>query len=852
MSVSPSCSPPRRALHERTNSENNRLQIRVVPYSPPRIASDGTSASRPVSYADASTETDPDLDQPCCSPLHSSSPRFETPSPSLQRSSNRTAVLSPSPLRRPSQFDSSDHELSTAPWTPYADTDDDDDDTHYVSQPPSREPSTSPRPPSRRKVINVHANKTFSVHPQDAPQDASTSSRVESFWSLPHSFTASSSYGRGSLGTFSDDRPSRPSSPLTPLTERSSKSPNVSSPPRDQSSPVNPSPWNYRLFGGLRKVPTTPDVKQKQRETLGPPIEFPLPRLPPLPEIDLPDPVAGPSSQLLTGKPSFQSSFSEQSKSTLSDRTNYKTYGQSSPAVLADLSSLPPSSIHSNIELIGDPSSTDPSLHDNTRPHTRDSDANYVVHSHSASSSVVAVRNRTRPEFSQESLVVPPLRTRKRRSSETFGLVKSRSRDTIRTASLTSLSTIFTQEATRGLFVGPATILHHAGPSWYDSTTAQNRPHAPTPRQHQWSGQLSTVMSESEGGSEPASRALSLASIPGRRSSGFSKHILSMASSLGGLEEHIETPSHSRNSSLETPAAAYIRSLPRDPTTGTIRLIRDHDEDGDGLADLEVLHHRSSRTRIGKFLSSYASDRSLRSTASFNAAVPVWAQVYYGSGERKWLAAQPSMESMFSEFSDSQSPGSFLSRTPSQDGNVPNIQNPRRRPREPFPRRQSDTGSLEITSAPTYPVMAVVRNLKKQTSSIWSPHLARDRRSFRYSVWQPPAADWGARSELTGRRNVQVTMFVVGFVFPLAWIFAAFIPLNPTSNSEDTEANNHGISKLEARHDPPSQTRLYEDLVFINALWWRKVNRGMAILGLLVLGAIIALIVVGVKQRWGH
>ncbi|KAH7260036.1 hypothetical protein FSOLCH5_009611 [Fusarium solani] len=848
MSVSPSCSPPRRALHERTDSENNRLQIRIVPYSPPRIASDGTTP-RPVSYADASTETDPELSQICYDPLHSSSPLFETPSPSLQRGRTRKAALSPSPLSRHPQYPSSDIELSPSPWTPHNDA---DDETSDVSHPRSREPSTSPRPPSRRKVINVHADKTFSVH----PQEASTSSRVDSFWS--RSFTTGSSsfgrasFGRGSLGQFSEDRASRPSSPLTPLTERSSKSPIPSSPPQALASPDNSSPWNYRMFGGLRKVPTTPDVKQSQLQIPGPAPELPLP---PLPEIEFSDPGVGPSSQLLNQKTSFQSTLSEQSRSTLSDRTNYKVYGQSSPVAVADLTSLPASSIHSNIELIGDPSSVDPSLHDNTRPPTRDSEANYVVHGHSASSSVVAVKTRVRPEYSQESLVVPPLRTRRRRSSDTFGLVKTRSRETLRTASLTSLSTIFTQEATRGLFVGPATILHHTGPSWYDPAAAKS-PNINTPRSHQWSAQLSTVMSESEGGSEPASRALSLSSVPGRRGSGLgsshSKYVLSMASSLAGLEEHIEASSHhSRNSSLEPPAAAYVRGLSRDPATGTIRLIRDHDEDGDGLADLEVLHHRSSRTRMGKFLMSYASDRSLRSTASFNAAVPTWAKVYYGSGERKWLAAQPSMESMYSEFSDSQPPASFLSRTPSQDANVTNIHNPRRRPREPVPRRRSEAGSMDITPAPpAHPVMTVVRNLKKQTSSIWSPHLARDRRPFQHSIWQPPTSDWEARSELTGRRNAQVTMFVVGFIFPLAWMFAACMPLKPVQ-SEDTERN-HSTSKLEVRRNPSGQTIPEEDHVFTSAIWWRKVNRGMSIIGLLMVGAIIALIVTGVRAHWGH
>ncbi|KAH6969120.1 hypothetical protein HG530_005860 [Fusarium avenaceum] len=837
MSVSPSSSSPRKALHERSNSQNNRLAIRVVPYSPPRVASDGTITSKTVTHAGASTETDGELDQTRSSTAHSSSSYSETPSPSLQRTRTRTnTVHSPSPLKRPSRYPSTEFEHGSSPWAPHYDTDA-DDHTSYASRPPSRGPSASPRPASRKKVIHVNADKTFSIQ----PQHASMSSRVESLWSLPPSFTTgNTSYGRGSMGTISDDRHSRPTSPLTPLAERDPSSPVVSSRIQAPSTPDNSSPWNYRLFGGLRKVPKTPDVKQKQPQTQDYPPELPLPTLP---EVDLPNPETGSSSQWLNQK-SYQSSLSSQTRSTLSERTNIKTYGHSSPANIADLTSLPPSSIRSNVELIGYPSSAEASLYASTRPQTEDSNANFVTHGgHSASSSIVAVRQRVAPEFSQESLVVPPLRPRKRSSSESFALAARRSRETLRSrsASITSLSTIFTQEATRALFVGPPTILQQVGPSWQD---LQSRSQS---RGHQWSGQLSTVMSESEGGSEPASRALSLSSAPGRRGSGVgsrdSRHVLSMTSSLFGLEEHVESPSHSRSNSMESPAATYARNTPRDPVTGTIRLVRDHDEDGDGLADLG-LHHRSSRTRMGRFLSSYASDRSLRSSASFNAAVPAWARVYYGSGERKWLAAQPSMDSMYSDYSDGQPLEAQLSRSPSQDANVTNIRVPRRRPREHFPRQPSNAGSMDISSTPAHPVMAVVRNIKKQTSSIWSPHLARDRRPVEHSIWEPPAAEWEAQSELTGRRNAQVTMFVVGFIFPLAWMIAAFIPIKPATPSNDIERNNSS-TKLDKQNSQ-------DDAVFTSAIWWRKVNRGMSIIGLLILGAIIALIVIGVQQRWGH
>ncbi|KAH7140549.1 hypothetical protein EDB81DRAFT_56232 [Dactylonectria macrodidyma] len=852
MSASPSCTPPRRPLHERTSSQNNRLGIRLVPYSPPRISTDGSPSSRPLSYADASTETDPEPWPRCSSPLAPSSFYYESPSPTVW-----TKI-------RPAGAPDSRHSSrlatpeSSSPWRPLTEAGDAEIDAQDGSVASSGELSPLQRPASqsssrpssaRRKIINVHSDKTFSVH----PQDLSTSSRTDSMWSAQPSFsTRNSSYGRQSFGTFSDDHPDCPSSPLTPLTERSApKSPVSTISPHARSSP-RVSPWNYRMIGGVRKVPKTPDLKQKQPQLSS--ASSTVPPLPSLPEIELTNPIDVSSTQSLNEKPSFQSTTSFQSRSTHSDRTNYKIHGQSSPVAVAELESLPASSIRSNYELLGGPSSTEPSIHDQTRPHTRESEANYVVHGGlSSASSVVAVRNRLNPEFSQESLVVPPLRPNKKRSWESFSLSKARSHDSVRTGSITSISTIMTQEATRALFVGPPTMLHQVGPNWTPSPTAHSKPQ-PAVRPHQWSSQLSTVFSESEGGSEPASRALSIASFADRRSSTHSKHILSMVSSLAGLEEHMGGPSHSRRASLEPPAATYNRNSPREPNSGTIRLICDHDEDGDGLGPLEELRHRNSRTRLGKMLSSYASDRSLRSTASFNAAVPTWAKVYYGSGERKWLAYKPSSESMFSNFSFTDSQPGGLSRSPSQDRHVSDIISPRRRPRDPVTsqggRRESDTGSMDINPLSSHPVLAIVRNLKKQTSSIWSPHLGRDRRPIRYSIWDPPSADWEAKSELTGRRNAQVAMFVLGFIFPLAWMLAATIPIPLAPQTHDIERG-LGTSKWNLQHENGGHSQLVDGDMYRSAIWWRNLNRGMSIIGLLMLGAVVALIVVGTRQGWG-
>lgn len=73
---------------------------------------------------------------------------------------------------------------------------------------------------------------------------------------------------------------------------------------------------------------------------------------------------------------------------------------------------------------------------------------------------------------------------------------------------------------------------------------------------------------------------------------------------------------------------------------------------------------------------------------------------------------------------------------------------------------------MEISPAPLQDNQ-VRTGLRKKTSSIWSPHLRRDQRAGRYSIWEPPSMTWSAESSILGKRNMQVTMFVIGFILPI-------------------------------------------------------------------------------------
>ncbi|CAK7232151.1 hypothetical protein SBRCBS47491_008172 [Sporothrix bragantina] len=624
---------------------------------------------------------------------------------------------------------------------------------------------------------------------------------------------------------------------------------------------------------------------------------------------------------------------------------------------------------------------------------TSDSDPNYVLHgepstisfppqsSSSNASSLVTISRQPRPAFSQESLIVPPLKTvRAKRSNERFGYYKSRSRESLRhAASIKSLSSIFGQEASSTFFAGQAFLnldippipvftgnkaalkAQHQLPAFsnksslpklkrkplplpapkvqsenyvvYDRTPNKkadypssdawdsplssqltSSPRSPSlPQQpkhykqatvqmveehpHQWSSQLSTVMSESEADSidyRASSRSVSVVSgapsgsyirgdvsavsgPSGRRSSTgwasstHSRNMPSISSSLGlQLDELRERNSRSDSLLLDRPNPAYFRTNSASPATSgsaappppPIRTVRDHDEDGDGLADLQDIGRQPSRSGLSGFFSSNnGSARNLHSSGSMRSvasgAFPSWARVYYGSGEHRPLSVEPSMSDLGQGddyMSGMARPNSAFRRSPSVDGMHFNIFNTRRRPREvqpAGPRPFSDAASMEAGEAGVLQDYRVRSpGLRKMTSSIWSPHLRVDRRATRFSVWEPPSVTWSTdTSSAFDRRNLQVICFTVGFIFPFAWMVAAFLPLplDPQRAMEKRAEGEYGVPTALKR-----RIAQYDEMRYQSARWWRTLNRVMAVFGLFILGAVAALVVVGVHQGWGQ
>jgi hypothetical protein len=602
--------PPRKALHERSKSQTNILAVRLVPSTPPRRL--GEQDLRDEVYGR--------------SPLPTSASHILRPV--IGASYNQGF---PFALQQPDSVVSSEqHQYPLKPQsTPGSSV-----IAHQSNQPPPQalREKSRPLPKTRKHVALNPDNKTFTVLDDELGiYDDELRSALPASPGL---------HGQPSSNAHSIDGPARSPSSCPPESTAATThaTPAPASPVVEEDHITN-SPWNYKLVGGLRKVPKTPDLKQKA----------PLNPDSPIPPLPAPSDDSKPAPELST-KPSIRSTGTA---STTSENTNYKVYGISPSPSYPE---IPPSS-DSNY-LLGQ--SYQLSQVVNTRadlPPPSTSDSNYQVLGHSSlasseieldsenyqlygdpspSASYVNLSSQIRTEYSRESLVVPPLRPKPKRSLEGFGYYKSRSRESLRTGSLTSISTVLSQEAAQAIVVS-GSVVHLPGPKYSTASGSWARPAATNPARfhmqehsHQWSSQLSTVHSESDASTDRGSRSWSDGN--GRRSSGFpsiqSHQLPSIHSSLRQEGEH------SRSVSLEPPQPAFFRSGQREMTGSTMHVV-DQDEDGDGLSPMPDMRQRPSRARLSDFFS-IATDNgrtnTMRSTSSSRAnsllasSIPAWAR----------------------------------------------------------------------------------------------------------------------------------------------------------------------------------------------------------------------------------
>jgi hypothetical protein len=158
-------------------------------------------------------------------------------------------------------------------------------------------------------------------------------------------------------------------------------------------------------------------------------------------------------------------------------------------------------------------------------------------------------------------------------------------------------------------------------------------------------------------------------------------------------------------------------------------------------------------------------------------------------------------------------------------------------PRQPRHGRRAlseDDSEMRISEVRLDPRRATYPGYRPETQGTdetqWSyPHLER-----------PPPAK-------TEYFRPQLFFFIVGFILPIAWFMGAFWPLSPKPHFVPEAPMTVGKAQ---NGDPElavfasaDDERKYE-----NARWWRNVNRIMSVVGLLLIGGIIALAILATKS----
>ncbi|KAH8712160.1 hypothetical protein GQ44DRAFT_811636 [Phaeosphaeriaceae sp. PMI808] len=370
---------------------------------------------------------------------------------------------------------------------------------------------------------------------------------------------------------------------------------------------------------------------------------------------------------------------------------------------------------------------------------------------------------------------------------------------------------------------------------------------------HQWSSQLSTIASVSERdsrsiarGSRSYTRSQSQDSYNGTNNGRLSyprqrRQTLGSAASSDNISE-----GHTEFSAVPLPLFSPVSS-----NTFEEKDVYADEEHRDTISPLpsSVPLRMKTSGYLRRHNSNSGSDTESRPSSAqsdlstfFHNSIPAWARVYYQRGERISVGAPESESSESFRLGTSHS---ARTQTPS-DGFPLSIYRPRNRPRN----RASHTDTVSLTDD-VYSVDGGVYALgpNMQPLSGWStPHLRTDRRGgTRYSAWKAPSLDDDLNTTLFGRQNRQILLFCVGFIFPLAWMIASFLPLPFDPNVAGTRSQ----ADLEQQFTRNTGITAVDDKSFQKATWWRNLNRIMSGLGTLLIGVIIALAILASRMRSG-
>ena len=120
-------------------------------------------------------------------------------------------------------------------------------------------------------------------------------------------------------------------------------------------------------------------------------------------------------------------------------------------------------------------------------------------------------------------------------------------------------------------------------------------------------------------------------------------------------------------------------------------------------------------------------------------------------------------------------------------------------------------------------------------------------------MFRAPSLDEHAEGKGLNKRSVQIWLFALGFVVPIAWWIASFLPLPEKPDFAETppgsppEVERQRRQSQVARRDLEKELGPTDLMRYENARWWRNLNRVMSVVGGVIIALVVALAVVATR-----
>ena len=156
--------------------------------------------------------------------------------------------------------------------------------------------------------------------------------------------------------------------------------------------------------------------------------------------------------------------------------------------------------------------------------------------------------------------------------------------------------------------------------------------------------------------------------------------------------------------------------------------------------------------------------------------------------------------------------------------------------------QQKEWGTMEFPRSTTHDHAMTAMGMP-------TPHLMPSKRHSQnqLSNWRAPSFVESLDTLVRSRCNRQILLFALGFLCPLLWMVAAFLPLpkrpaSPEELNQSLQGSTEDVQAAMMKHEIGDYEKRWRDeRTFWKAWWWRMLNRVMSVVGLVVIGIVVSI-----------